>query len=76
MTISQRCSAAMSYASCSRVSFFAIAGALPPAALVLKNSGSISSKSPSCCMRSIRTEPTIPRQPTRPTNLLAMITLV
>ena len=35
---------------------------------VEKKTGSISAKSPSACIRSIRTEPTMPRQPTRPTN--------
>jgi hypothetical protein len=59
-----RFKASMSYASCSVVSFFACAGALPPALEVEKNTGSIRSKSPSACMRSIRTEPTMPRQPT------------
>ena len=68
--MSQRLSASMSNASCSVISFFAIAGALPPALEVEKNSGSISPKSPSACMRSINTEPTMPRQPTKPTNLL------
>ena len=57
-------------ASCSVVSFLAIEGALPPAFDVEKNNGSIRSKSFSCIMRSIRTEPTMPRQPTKPTNLL------
>ena len=70
--MSQRCSAAMSLASCSRVSFFArpaiAAGSAPPALLVLKNIGSMSAKSPSARMRSISTEPTMPRQPTNPTR--------
>ena len=35
---------------------------------VLKNTGSICAKSPSACIRSIRTEPTIPRQPTKPVS--------
>ena len=35
-----------------------------------KNSGSMSAKSFSAAMRSRRTEPTMPRQPTKPTNLL------
>src|SRR5690606_38553523 len=49
-----------------------MAGAVPPALLVLKNRGSMSEKSPSACMRSIRTEPTMPRQPTRPTSFDAI----
>ena len=68
--MSQRFSASMSYASRSLVSFFAIAGALPPALLVVKNTGSMSAKSPSACMRSISTEPTMPRQPTNPTSAI------
>ncbi|MDT4865683.1 hypothetical protein FQZ97_1005010 [compost metagenome] len=68
--MSQRLRAAMSCASCSVVSFFAMAGALPPALEVEKNRGSIRSKSFSSTMRSINTEPTMPRQPTKPTNLL------
>src|SRR5436190_574518 len=72
MTMSHRLSASMSYASFNVVSFFANDGALPPAALVLKNSGSISAKSPSACMRSISTEPTMPRHPTNPTSLISM----
>ena len=39
------------------------------ALLVEKNTGSIRSKSPSACIRSINTEPTMPRQPTKPTKL-------
>ena len=62
----------MSWASCSRVSFLACAGAGPPALLVEKNSGSISAKSPSACMRSIKTEPTMPRQPTNPTSAMSI----
>jgi hypothetical protein len=46
------------------------AGALPPALLVEKNTGSMSAKSPSACMRSISTEPTMPRQPTNPTSAI------
>ena len=59
----------MSNASFKVVSFFACIGALPPASEVEKNTGSISSKSPSACMRSISTEPTMPRQPTSPVTL-------
>ena len=43
---------------------------MPPVFDVEKNSGSIKSKSFSCDIRSIRTEPTMPRQPTKPTSLL------
>src|SRR5690606_31779975 len=43
------------------------AGAAPPALLVEKNTGSIRAKSFSSRMRCMRTEPTMPRQPTRPT---------
>ncbi|MNY49715.1 hypothetical protein D3C86_1851650 [compost metagenome] len=68
--MSQRASAEMSLASCSVVWVRAWAGALPPAFEVEKKMGSIRSKSPSACMRSINTEPTMPRQPTKPTNLL------
>src|ERR1700759_3156993 len=71
MTTSQRLSASMSNASFNVVSFFACAGALPPTALVEKNTGSISAKSPSACIRSISTEPTMPRQPTSPTNAMS-----
>src|SRR6201997_3741369 len=71
MTMSQRLSASMSNASFKVVSFFACAGALPPTALVEKNTGSISAKSPSACIRSINTEPTMPRQPTSPTNAMS-----
>src|SRR3954471_3671273 len=71
MMMSHRRRASMSYASCSVVSFFACAGALPPTALVEKNTGSISAKSPSACIRSISTEPTMPRQPTSPTNAMS-----
>jgi hypothetical protein len=72
MMISQRLSASMSWPSFSRVSFFAIDGAAPPALLVLKNTGSMCAKSPSERMRSISTEPTMPRQPTNPVSLIAV----
>ena len=49
-----------------------IAGAAPPALLVLKNTGSMWAKSPSACMRSISTEPTMPRQPTNPVSLIVV----
>jgi hypothetical protein len=47
-------------------------GSAPPALLVLKNSGSMSAKSSSACMRSINTEPTMPRQPTNPTSAISV----
>jgi hypothetical protein len=53
-------------------SFFAIAGAAPPALLVLKNTGSMWAKSPSACMRSSSTEPTMPRHPTNPVSLIVV----
>jgi hypothetical protein len=51
-------------------SFRAIGGAAPPAFDVEKNTGSMKSKSRSATIRSMSTEPTMPRQPTNPTNLL------
>jgi hypothetical protein len=45
-------------------------GAAPPAFDVEKNTGSMRSKSRSATIRSMSTEPTMPRQPTNPTNLL------
>src|SRR5881396_3485091 len=68
MTMSHFFRASMSKASLRVFSFFAWAGALPPALEVEKNTGSMRVKSPSACMRSMRTEPTMPRQPTRPTS--------
>src|SRR4051812_21123540 len=68
MTMSHFFSASMSKASFSVVSLRAWAGALPPALDVEKKTGSTRRKSPSACMRSMRTEPTMPRQPTRPTS--------
>src|SRR6476660_5963293 len=65
-------SSVMSDASFRVVSFFAMAGALPPALEVVKNTGSMWAKSPSSCMRCIRTEPTIPRQPTKPTKFIVL----
>ena len=58
----------MSKASCNVPVFFpATTGPSPPTFDVLKNTGSISAKSCSAFMRSIRTDPTMPRQPTIPT---------
>src|SRR6476659_9157377 len=47
-----------------------IAGPLPPTFDVVKNDGSISSKSRSSSIRCISTEPTIPRQPTNPIRMI------
>src|SRR5688500_8399184 len=68
MTMSHLFRDSMSNASFRVVSFFACAGALPPALEVEKNIGSIRAKSPSACMRSIRTESSMPRQPTSPSS--------
>src|SRR5471030_772883 len=70
MMISHFFSASISVALFSVVSFFAIAGAVPPGFEVVKNTGSMCAKSPSSCMRCIRTEPTMPRQPTKPTSFI------
>jgi hypothetical protein len=69
MMMSQRFKASMLKASCSVVSFLAWAGALPPALDVEKKHGFDQVEIALGCMRSIRTEPTMPRQPTSPTNL-------
>src|SRR5690349_24959461 len=50
-----------------------MAGPLPPACEVEKNTGSIWSKSRSSRMRCTSTDPTIPRHPTMPTLSMAMI---
>src|SRR5450830_860516 len=70
MMMSHLDSSAMLLASLRMVSFFAMAGAAPPVFEVVKNTGSIWAKSPSSRMRCISTEPTIPRQPTKPTNFI------
>src|SRR6218665_3273510 len=70
MMISQRFRAARSNALSIVVSFLAGAGALPPASDVEKNNGSIRSKSRSSVMRCTSAEPPMPRQPTKPVNLL------
>ena len=44
-----------------------ICGAGAPGEEVEKKTGWMSAKSPSARMRSMRTEPTIPRHPTKPT---------
>ncbi len=53
-----------------------IAGTLPPALDVEKNTGSIVSKSRSSSMRCISTDPTIPRQPTNPTRIAIPLTVL
>ena len=65
--VSHAFSASMSPASFSVGAARATLGAAPPAFEVLKNTESKSSKSRSAVMRSISTEPTMPRQPTMPT---------
>ena len=65
--VSHAFSASMSAASLRAGSARATLGAAPPAFDVLKNTESKSSKSRSAVMRSISTEPTMPRQPTMPT---------
>src|SRR3954467_3968842 len=70
MMISHFFSSSISVALFSLVSFLAIFGASPPGFDVVKNTGSMWAKSPSSCMRCIRTEPTIPRQPTKPTSFI------
>jgi hypothetical protein len=67
-------SASRSCASSTRASDVArpTAGAAPPACEVLKNTGSMSSKSPSARMRSMSTEPTMPRQPMSPTRVMSL----
>ena len=57
----------MSFASLTGAAALPIAGPLPPACEVEKNTGSMWSKSRSSRMRCTRTEPTMPRQPTMPT---------
>ena len=49
------------------------AGPFPPTFEVVKNTGSIRAKSPSSRMRCISTEPTMPRQPTRPTFFMISV---
>src|SRR5262245_42603034 len=60
-------SAATSFASATGPVVLPMAGPLPPACEVEKNTGSTWSKSRSSRMRCTRTDPTIPRQPTIPT---------
>src|SRR5258708_31725935 len=71
MSTSSFASAARSLASLSGAVALPIAGPTPPTFDVVKKTGSMRSKSPSARMRSIRTEPTIPRQPMNP--VLVMI---
>src|SRR3954452_4602538 len=51
-------------------------GAFAPACEVVKNTGSIRSKSRSARMRSISTEPTMPRHPINPTHVVISIRLL
>src|SRR5258708_24846701 len=48
-------------------------GPAPPTFEVVKNTGSMRSKSRSSRMRSIKTEPTMPRQPMNPTLFMCVI---
>src|SRR5436190_918168 len=73
MITSWAASAAMSWASLSAPTGRPIAGPSPPTFDVVKNSGSISAKSFSSSMRSISTDPTMPRQPTNPTRIGAFL---
>ena len=47
-----------------------MSGPLPPGLEVVKNTGSTRSKSRSSFIRPISTEPTMPRQPIRPTFII------
>ena len=58
---------AMSLASFSNATSRPTSGALSPIWEVVKNTGSIKSKSRSARMRCMSTDPTIPRQPIKPT---------
>src|SRR6266550_4328745 len=49
-------------------------GPAPPTFDVVKNTGSNCAKSPSSCIRCMRTEPTIPRQPIKPTRFTSYLT--
>src|SRR5574343_78332 len=61
---------AMSFASLSGGTSLPTSGPLPPGFEVVKNTGSIRSKSRSSRMRCMRTEPTMPRQPIKPTRIM------
>src|SRR3977135_1231585 len=71
MTTSISASSFMLFASLSGAVSFPMNGPIPPTREVEKNTGSISAKSRSACMRCISTDPTIPRQPTIPTRFIA-----
>src|SRR5687767_6136912 len=66
-------SAAMSFASLRAPTGLPIAGPAPPTLEVVKKVDSIWSKSRSARMRSINTEPTMPRQPTNPTVVMFVL---
>src|SRR5271165_784633 len=59
----------MLYASLSGLTGLPITGASPPIFDAEKNSGSIRAKSFSCSMRCSSTDPTMPREPTKPTRI-------
>ncbi len=71
--MSQRESAARSFASPTFAAPCPMSGAAAPACVVEKNAGSMSAKSFSARMRSTSTEPTMPRQPIRPVRGLFFI---
>ncbi len=62
-----------SKASCSAGTALPTSGAAAPAWEVVNNTGSMCSKSPSARMRSMSTEPTMPRQPINPTRIITAI---
>jgi hypothetical protein len=70
MMVSQALSSSMLLASFSGGTSRPMSGPLPPGFEVVKNTGSMWSKSRSSCMRPISTDPTIPRQPINPTFIM------
>jgi hypothetical protein len=70
MMMSSDFSSSMFFASLSAGAPAANSGALPPTFDVVKNTGSMWAKSFSSRMRCISTDPTMPRQPTRPTRFM------
>src|SRR5271165_7370047 len=63
-------SAETSCASLSAPTGLPIEGPSPPAFEAEKNAGSINAKSFSCSMRCSSTDPTMPREPTKPTRIM------
>jgi hypothetical protein len=70
---SSACKSAMDRASFSAGVSLPMAGPWPPTLDVVKNTGSIRAKSFSAIIRSISTEPTMPRQPTKPTRFIIAV---